>query len=51
LAIPPKQAGPTDEEEHTKNTLSFEVTGLENPNVVISTVTMELCCLTKGFKI
>jgi hypothetical protein len=31
-----------DEEEKTKNTLSFEEMGLENPTVVISTVTMEV---------
>ena len=32
LAIPSKQAGLKDEEGKTKNALSFEGTGLENPN-------------------
>jgi len=44
LAIPSKQAGLKDEEGKTKNTLSFEGTGLENTTVVISTVTMEERC-------
>jgi len=44
LAIPPKQTGLMDEEANTKNTLSFEGTGLENPTVVISTVTIEESC-------
>ena len=33
-----------DEDDRTKNTLSFEGKGLQNPAVVISTVTMEVRC-------
>jgi len=51
LANQPKQAGLTDEDEQTKSTLSFEVTGLENSTLVISTVAMEERCLRKGFNI
>jgi hypothetical protein len=32
LAMPPKQTGLMDEERKTKNTLSIEGTGHENPN-------------------
>ena len=37
-----------DKEGKTKNTLSFEGMGLQNPTVVISTVTMEILCLRKA---
>jgi hypothetical protein len=38
-----------DKEGKTKNTLSFEGMGLENPTVVISTVTTKVRCLRKCF--
>jgi len=49
LAIPPKQTGLMDAEGKTKSTLSFEGTGLENPSVIISTVTMEERCWRFSF--